>query len=398
MEYTSSKTRHKRKEMITKIEQLQASKVLVYFCGDRPNLMANIHPEAVRWIYEHLLSMNNEKNVDKIDLYLYSRGGALEAPWQIITILRQFCKTLHVLIPYKAYSAATLLALGADKIMMGKKGELGPIDPQMVGEAPSSSQIPKTISVEDITSYISFIKEKVGLTDQNALSALTKTLADNLSPPTLGQINRTHSHIRLVAGKMLALVKPPIDNVKINQIVESLTEKIYVHGHSIGRDEANQIGIQTDHMDSSLEKLCWDLFLEYEKLTKLNSPPNPLAYFNNDKMEEYEEEDAIIACIESAIRYHECSGPLSFKIRRTFPQPVNIAINLPIQLPVGLNAQHLPNELQPVLQQLQQHIMQQTQNLVSEQIRNQSTVTGVDIRAERVVWREIVDSSSSSNS
>ena len=46
MEYASSKTRQKRKETITKIEQLQGSKVLVYFCGDRPNIMANIHPEA----------------------------------------------------------------------------------------------------------------------------------------------------------------------------------------------------------------------------------------------------------------------------------------------------------------------------------------------------------------
>jgi ClpP class serine protease len=81
------------------------------------------------------LSLNNGQNVDQIDLYLYSIGGALEAPWQIISTIRQFCKKLNILIPYKAYSAATLVAIGADKILMGRKGELGPIDPQMIAQS-----------------------------------------------------------------------------------------------------------------------------------------------------------------------------------------------------------------------------------------------------------------------
>jgi hypothetical protein len=191
------------------------------------------------------------------------------------------------------------------------------------------------ISVEDVTSCLSFLKEKVGLTDQKALYELMKPLVDNLSAPTLGQINRTHSHIRLVARKMLALVEPTIDNVKINQIVESLTEKINVHGHSISRNEAKQIGIQAEDMDIGLEEACWELFLEYEQLMKLNSPNHPLAYFLNDNVDEYREENAVIACIESTSKYSECSGPFSLIIRRSFPQPVNININIPIQLPVG---------------------------------------------------------------
>jgi hypothetical protein len=63
-------TREKRKDIIHKIEELRKSKVLVYFCGDRPNLIANIHPEVVRWIYDHLMAMNKDNGVDQIDLYL----------------------------------------------------------------------------------------------------------------------------------------------------------------------------------------------------------------------------------------------------------------------------------------------------------------------------------------
>jgi ClpP class serine protease len=127
--------RQKRRALIGDIEKIRNSKVLVYFCGDRAGFEASIAPDSVRWIYDHLLSLNNGQNVDQIDLYLYSIGGALEAPWQIISTIRQFCKKLNILIPYKAYSAATLVAIGADKILMGRKGELGPIDPQMIAQS-----------------------------------------------------------------------------------------------------------------------------------------------------------------------------------------------------------------------------------------------------------------------
>lgn len=388
--------RKERKEIIKNIEKIRNSKVLIYFCGDRPILTANIAPDSVRWMYEHLLSMNDGKPIDHLDFYLYSRGGALEAPWQIITMLRQFCKTLHVLIPYKAYSATTLIALGADAIFMGKKGELGPIDPQMnaqqIGKGPpGSSPVQRMMSVEDVTSYISFIKEKVGITDQNALSELTKSLADSLTPTTLGQINRTHSHIRLVAGKMLSLVKPSMDNVKIHEIVESLTEKIYVHGHSIGREEAKQIRMQVQDMDDDLEKLCWDLFLDYETEMKLNSPAMVLAYFT-DSEDEYREDKALIACIESIARYHECSGPVVLKKTRGLPPQLNLNLNIPIQLPPSLNPQQLPAEVTQLLQQLQQTMLVQIRNLISEEIKKQLPIIGIDTKGEKIVWKEVKDS------
>jgi hypothetical protein len=65
---------------------------------------------------------------------------------------------------------------------------------------------------------------------------------------------------------------------------------------------------------------------------------------------------------------------------------------LPIQLPPGLNVQIIPQELQQILQQLQQNFVQQAQSIISEQIQRQSVISGVDIRAEHIVWKEIPDS------
>ena len=78
--------------------------------------------------------MNNDEKIKTIDFYLYSLGGNLDTPWPIISVLREYCESLNVLIPYKAFSATTLTALGADRIVMSRKGELGPIDPQMIEE------------------------------------------------------------------------------------------------------------------------------------------------------------------------------------------------------------------------------------------------------------------------
>ena len=207
----------------------------MYFVGDRPLINARIASDSIRWLYDHLQEMNDNQPVDTIDFYLYSLGGNLDTPWPIISVLREYCENLNVLIPYKAFSATTLTSLGADKIYMSRKGELGPIDPQMMQEQkgngpPGTSPSIRPMSTEDISSYISFVKDKVGITDQNALAALTKSLTDTLTPPTLGQVNRVHSHIRAVARKMLSLVKPAITTSRIQEIIESLTEKTFIHG------------------------------------------------------------------------------------------------------------------------------------------------------------------------
>src|SRR5438067_6643833 len=120
--------RDTRKGLIEQIEQARGSRVLVYVTGDRPPATAQIGDDAVRPLYAHLREMGH---VEKLDLFIYSRGGAIDVPWRVVTALRQTSDTWNILIPFRANSAATLLALGADQIVLGKQGELGPIDPQL---------------------------------------------------------------------------------------------------------------------------------------------------------------------------------------------------------------------------------------------------------------------------
>jgi hypothetical protein len=66
-----------------------------------------------------------------LDLVVHSPGGSATAAEQIVNYLRTQFDSIRVIVPLQAKSAATMIALGADEIVMGRFSELGPIDPQI---------------------------------------------------------------------------------------------------------------------------------------------------------------------------------------------------------------------------------------------------------------------------
>ncbi len=60
----------------------------------------------------------------------------------------------------------------------------------------------------------------------------------------------------------------------INEIVDSLTSKLFYHGHPINRTEAkDEVGLKTVVCASdTLEKLMWSLYLGYEAEVKMEEP------------------------------------------------------------------------------------------------------------------------------
>jgi ClpP class serine protease len=67
----------------------------------------------------------------KLDLILHSPGGQAEATDSLVTSMRSKYDDVRVFVPLAATSAATMWAPAADRIVMGKHSQLGPIDPQV---------------------------------------------------------------------------------------------------------------------------------------------------------------------------------------------------------------------------------------------------------------------------
>lgn len=71
-----------------------------------------------------------------LDLIITSPGGIAEATESIVAYLRTRFDNIRAIVPVAAMSAATMLALGCDEILMGAHSQLGPIDPQFTISTP----------------------------------------------------------------------------------------------------------------------------------------------------------------------------------------------------------------------------------------------------------------------
>lgn len=67
----------------------------------------------------------------EIDFVLHSPGGSPSDAYRIIRALRTNFEVVNIIVPFWAKSAATLMSLGASKIILNEWAEFGPIDIQV---------------------------------------------------------------------------------------------------------------------------------------------------------------------------------------------------------------------------------------------------------------------------
>jgi len=70
---------------------------------------------------------------EEVDVIVHSPGGAPDSTERIVSILRSKFRFVGFLVPHSAYSAATMLALSGNQIVLHPSAVLGPIDPQING-------------------------------------------------------------------------------------------------------------------------------------------------------------------------------------------------------------------------------------------------------------------------
>ncbi len=270
-----------RRVLIDRIEKLRGSKVICYLTSLRQNVQVGIAEDVVRVFIDHLRLLPQQP-VQKIDLFLVSNGGDGIVPWRLVPIFREYCQSFNLLIPFKAYSAATIMALGANEIVMHKFGALGPIDPTVTNPfnpIDTQTQQKVGISVEDVKAYLSFIKDTVGINHEEELVRCIEILANKVHPLALGNVERFLAQSRLVARKLLKLHTDAESEHKLDHIIEALASKLYFHGHPINRVEARtELGLKVvENVPDELETTMWDLFLDFEAELRNREPFDPSA-------------------------------------------------------------------------------------------------------------------------
>lgn len=176
-----------------------------------------------------------------IDLLLHSPGGDIDAAEKLITLIRKRAGTagVRVIVPDYAKSAATLIALGADTIVMSDSSELGAIDPQIA--LPDSNGHLVQLSAQ---SYLDAYRRHAEQLTANPADPVARLMLAKLDPALVTKLERMVKRSRAIAEDLLtqAMIKDPADAATVATELSD-TERWYSHGQMISHENLTGLGV-----------------------------------------------------------------------------------------------------------------------------------------------------------
>ena len=254
-----SNQRHStRIHLLEKIEEELDRNIITFFTSTR---FAVIIDDRDADMIEGLLELYD--NSKGITLILNSLGGSALAAERIINICRTHSNNnFEVIVPRKAKSAATMICMGARKILMGRTAELGPIDPQVLIRTESGDKELRAVYYI-IDSYEKLFKEAVRTTGnvQPYLQQLERFDAKDIRE--YKEINKLAEDIAVKVLRSGMMKRKTVNFIK-NKI-KPFTKPTHTrtHGRPIYIDDARRAGIKIDEitLNSKLWKLIWKLYV-----------------------------------------------------------------------------------------------------------------------------------------
>jgi len=183
-------------------------------------------------------------------LMVNSRGGDILAAERIVSICRAYSgtKDYWALVPGRAKSAATIVCLGASKIIMAPLSELGPIDPQIPREEDGEQKWFSAFSL--VNGYNRLFEEAVKT--QGNLEPYIQQLArydDREIRKYESWIALSKSvAIKILSTGMMSGVAPPEIEAKIAMFLEAPADTLD-HGRAINSEEAKACDLNLENVD-----------------------------------------------------------------------------------------------------------------------------------------------------
>ncbi len=149
-----------------------------------------------------------------IDLIIHTPGGLVLAAEQIARALKKHPAKVTVFVPHYAMSGGTLIALGADEIVMDENAVLGPVDPQL-GQYPAASIV----------------------------KVLEQKEAKDIDDQTLIYADVSKKALRQVKAFVLELLADKMPKEKAEEVAETLSQGTWTHDYPIFADFAKELGL-----------------------------------------------------------------------------------------------------------------------------------------------------------
>lgn len=243
-------------KIIGKLVQLLNAPVLTYWSGSRGSVCNN----DVNGFYELLETIGQQET---IYLFIKSDGGNPKASLRIANLIRRYAKRLVTLVPLQCASAATMLVLASDEILMGPMAYLTAVDTSLTHDlSPVDRDNDRvSVSLDELTRVVRLWQAQSKRDDDvNPYQHLFQYV----HPLVIGAVDRAESLSIMLCQELLSYhIK---DRDKIRQIADTLNSKYPSHGYPILVDEAHRIGLNVGEMTHEVNEMLLSLNLLYSEM------------------------------------------------------------------------------------------------------------------------------------
>lgn len=250
-------------EALSQLSQKTGGAVLV--------IKSDIDAECRYAVVRRLAAIDQQ---ERLTLLLESPGGSITDAFWIAKTVRSRCQQLDVAVTGWAKSAATLIALAADRILLGSAGELGPLDVQLrdfSGGARRISPLETMRGMEFLRNYyletfdgiMAILTEHLDIAHAleqapRLLSPIATPLYQLVDYRELGDSFRRLSVGEAYAQDVMRRWSPLNQNDdSIARIVRQLVWEYPDHRYIIDIGECNRIGLcNAQELPADLDTLC----------------------------------------------------------------------------------------------------------------------------------------------
>jgi len=213
---------------------------------------------------------------------LNSPGGNGDAAEKILMMCRnRFPTSFKVIVPDFAKSAATMIALGSDEILMGYLSELGPIDPQF-----STSPLTPGLPARSLIDGLEMIRKNVSEGDP---IELYYPMLSQIRPEIIARAQSAIDGSKEFARKLLKEFQLAKDPKQANKVARWLSEgkKYKSHGKVIDINECkNILKLNATKIDenSELWHNIWELYCRSIFFLQQNQGQGASKLLENEKI------------------------------------------------------------------------------------------------------------------
>ena len=198
---------------------------------------------------------------ESVAMILDTPGGVVEVVERMVTVMRSRYENATVIVPDRAMSAGTILALSADRIMMDDLSCLGPIDPQ----------IEKDGKLVPALSYLNQFERLNTKTEDNKLTTAEYALITKLDLGDLYQFDQARALSNELLVRWLSTYKfknwrktetkgnkvsEKMKKDRANEIASLLNnpDRWHSHGRAIDRETLrNEVNLKIDALEENEE-------------------------------------------------------------------------------------------------------------------------------------------------